>query len=105
MSDPSHEFGFKISPRNRYVFPTEPVDGIIDLTVDERPFYLNSYSGELSLDYPKAERKCKGGILAYVELLDADVANADLYPVMVRLLFPKLKFYHLTIAFIEHDRK
>ncbi|OBZ79900.1 DNA repair protein RAD5 [Grifola frondosa] len=47
-----------------YVFPLEPNDGVIDLTADERPFYFNEYSGELSLEFPKAERKCKGGILA-----------------------------------------
>jgi DNA repair protein RAD5 len=34
------------------------------LTQDEIPFYFNSYSGELSLEFPKAERNCKGGILA-----------------------------------------
>lgn len=48
----------------RYTFPSEAVDGIVDLTADERPFYFNPYSGELSLEFPKAERKCKGGILA-----------------------------------------
>jgi DNA repair protein RAD5 len=48
----------------RYIFPTEPGGGIIDLTLDEKPFYFNAYSGELSLDFPKSERKCKGGILA-----------------------------------------
>lgn len=42
----------------------EPTDGVIDLTSDERPFYFNEFSGELSLDFPKAERKFKGGILA-----------------------------------------
>ncbi|KAK7686705.1 hypothetical protein QCA50_010305 [Cerrena zonata] len=47
-----------------YVFPLEPVEGIIDLTSDERPFYLNEFSGELSLEFPRAERKFKGGILA-----------------------------------------
>ncbi|KAG0707588.1 SNF2 family N-terminal domain-containing protein [Suillus ampliporus] len=51
---------------SEYVFPAEPRDGIIDLTEDEKPFYFNPYSGELSLDFPKAERKLKGGILADV---------------------------------------
>jgi DNA repair protein RAD5 len=50
----------------RYVFPCEAVDGVIDMTADDRPFWFNPYSGELSLEFPKAERKCKGGILAYV---------------------------------------
>ena len=50
---------------SRYAFPVEPRDGLIDLTEDEEPFYFNPYSGELSLDFPKAERTCRGGILAY----------------------------------------
>jgi DNA repair protein RAD5 len=41
------------------------MDGdIIDLTADDKLFYFNRYSGELSLDFPKAERNCRGGILA-----------------------------------------
>ena len=52
----------------RYAFPSKPIDGIIDLTTEDQQFYFNSYSGELSLEFPKAERKCKGGILAYVKL-------------------------------------
>ncbi|KAI0756307.1 SNF2 family N-terminal domain-containing protein [Daedaleopsis nitida] len=47
-----------------YVFPLDPNSDMIDLTADERSFYFNEYSGELSLEFPKAERKCKGGILA-----------------------------------------
>ncbi|KAH9849280.1 SNF2 family N-terminal domain-containing protein [Lenzites betulinus] len=47
-----------------YTFPFDPNNEMIDLTADEQPFYFNEYSGELSLDFPKAERKCKGGILA-----------------------------------------
>ncbi|TBU52304.1 SNF2 family N-terminal domain-containing protein [Dichomitus squalens] len=47
-----------------YPFPFDPNDDMIDLTADERSFYFNEYSGELSLEFPKAERKCKGGILA-----------------------------------------
>ncbi|KZT08557.1 uncharacterized protein LAESUDRAFT_648872 [Laetiporus sulphureus 93-53] len=46
-----------------YIFPPDPAQDIIDLT-DERAFYFNEYSGELSLQFPKAERKCRGGILA-----------------------------------------
>ncbi|TFY83512.1 hypothetical protein EWM64_g492 [Hericium alpestre] len=49
---------------NEYRFPTEPIDGVYDLTAEEQPFYFNPYSGELSLEFPKAERKCRGGILA-----------------------------------------
>lgn len=49
---------------NRYVFPPEASDGVIDLCQDEVPFYFNPYSGELSLEFPRAERNCRGGILA-----------------------------------------
>ncbi|KAF7337701.1 DNA repair protein RAD5 [Mycena sanguinolenta] len=49
----------------QYAFPLpRDGDGVIDLTADEKPFYFNPYSGELSLDFPKAERKGRGGILA-----------------------------------------
>ncbi|TFK41996.1 DNA repair protein RAD5 [Crucibulum laeve] len=53
---------------SQYVFPVEPVhnNGCIDLTAEENPFYFNPYSGEMSLEFPKAERKCRGGILADV---------------------------------------
>ena len=54
---------------HRYVFPCDPNDDMIDLTADDRSFYFNEYSGELSLEFPKAERKCRGGILAYVPCL------------------------------------
>jgi DNA repair protein RAD5 len=48
----------------RYAFPADPHDSVIDLTRDDAPFYFNPYSGELSLEFPRAERKCRGGILA-----------------------------------------
>lgn len=48
----------------RYAFPAEPREGLIDLTEDEKPFYFNPYSGELSLEFPKSELKLKGGVLA-----------------------------------------
>ncbi|THV06582.1 hypothetical protein K435DRAFT_645293 [Dendrothele bispora CBS 962.96] len=52
---------------SEYAFPVKPgSDGLIDLTADEKVFYFNPYSGEMSLDFPKAERNCKGGILADV---------------------------------------
>ncbi|KIY50627.1 hypothetical protein FISHEDRAFT_39163 [Fistulina hepatica ATCC 64428] len=51
---------------SQYAFPSEPLDGVLDLTEDDVPFYFNPYSGELSLQFPKAERKCRGGILADV---------------------------------------
>ncbi|KAK0233552.1 SNF2 family N-terminal domain-containing protein [Armillaria fumosa] len=50
----------------QYAFPIKTDSEIIDLTADEKPFYFNPYSGELSLTFPKAERNCRGGILAYV---------------------------------------
>lgn len=53
-----------ITPAHRFVFPSEPSADIIDLTTNERSFYFNPYSGELSLEFPKAEVKCPGGILA-----------------------------------------
>ncbi|KAJ7070484.1 DNA repair protein RAD5 [Mycena amicta] len=49
---------------SQYLFPLPPNDGVIDLTADQIPFYFNPYSGELSLDFPKAERQGRGGILA-----------------------------------------
>ncbi|KAG2022727.1 DNA repair protein RAD5 [Coprinopsis cinerea AmutBmut pab1-1] len=51
---------------SQYSFPHDPTgDGdIIDLTDDDKPFYFNPYSGELSLEFPKSERRCRGGILA-----------------------------------------
>ncbi|KIO28801.1 hypothetical protein M407DRAFT_229387 [Tulasnella calospora MUT 4182] len=49
-----------------YIFPPEASDGVIDLCEDDVPFYFNPYSGELSLEFPRAERNCRGGILADV---------------------------------------
>ncbi|KAK0208680.1 RAD5-like protein [Desarmillaria ectypa] len=50
----------------QYAFPIKIDSDIIDLTENEKPFYFNPYSGELSLTFPKAGRNCRGGILAYV---------------------------------------
>ncbi|KAG8716730.1 DNA helicase rad5 [Ceratobasidium sp. 394] len=47
-----------------YTFPFEDDDGVIDLCAEERSFYFNPYSGELSLDFVKSENHRKGGILA-----------------------------------------
>ncbi|KAB5589602.1 hypothetical protein CTheo_6954 [Ceratobasidium theobromae] len=49
-----------------YVFPFEEDGGVIDLCADERSFYFNPYSGELSLDFVKAETHARGGVLADV---------------------------------------
>ncbi|KAF8628247.1 hypothetical protein AX15_004022 [Amanita polypyramis BW_CC] len=53
---------------SQYTFPRDivPDDGCIDLTEDDKHFYLNPYSGEMTLNFPKAERNCRGGILADV---------------------------------------
>lgn len=38
---------------------------VIDVDFDGRKsFYYNPYSGELSLDFPQASKRCRGGILA-----------------------------------------
>ncbi|CAE6501552.1 unnamed protein product [Rhizoctonia solani] len=47
-----------------YIFPFEEDDGVIDLCADERSFYFNPYSGELSLNFVKTQNHKKGGILA-----------------------------------------
>ncbi|EJD03591.1 uncharacterized protein FOMMEDRAFT_81947 [Fomitiporia mediterranea MF3/22] len=50
---------------SEYTFPPEPdPDGMLDLTDEEIPFYYNSHSGELSLEFPCADNICRGGILA-----------------------------------------
>ncbi|ORY91570.1 SNF2 family N-terminal domain-domain-containing protein [Leucosporidium creatinivorum] len=46
-----------------YRFPSKP-DLSGDVLMDDEPFYYNPYSGEMSLDFPKASNKCRGGILA-----------------------------------------
>ncbi|TCD62159.1 DNA helicase rad5 [Steccherinum ochraceum] len=61
-----------------YIFPAEPTDGMIDLTADEAPFYFNEYSGELSLEFPKAERKFRGGILADGKMFSTKVSAETL---------------------------
>lgn len=52
--------------RRRYIFPHDIGTDIdcIDLSEDDQYFYLNPYSGEMTLNFPKAERNCRGGILA-----------------------------------------
>ncbi|CAE6386859.1 unnamed protein product [Rhizoctonia solani] len=47
-----------------YAFPFEEDEGVIDLCADERSFYFNPYSGELSLNFVRTENHKKGGILA-----------------------------------------
>ncbi|RPD82238.1 hypothetical protein L226DRAFT_541643 [Lentinus tigrinus ALCF2SS1-7] len=59
-----------------YVFPFDPNEEMIDLTADERSFYFNEYSGELSLKFPKAERKCKGVGMGKTIMLSALIQTA-----------------------------
>ncbi|KAG6851386.1 hypothetical protein H0H93_005784 [Arthromyces matolae] len=35
-------------------------EDVIDLTADEKPFYMNPYSGEMSLEFPRSERTFRG---------------------------------------------
>ncbi|KAF8313854.1 hypothetical protein DL93DRAFT_2058713 [Clavulina sp. PMI_390] len=53
-----------------YIFPPEPDEaGALDLTEDDVSFYLNPYSGDLSLTFPKVNRSFRGGILADANLV------------------------------------
>ena len=48
-----------------YAWPTKDMDGKEVLqVVDQEKFYVNPYSGELSLQFPVQEQNCLGGILA-----------------------------------------
>ena len=55
-----------------YQWPVQDVDGAELSVVAEQPaFYVNPYSGELSLEFPKQEQHCLGGILADGTLLSS----------------------------------
>lgn len=48
-----------------YAWPTKDVDDQEVLQIDDQPsFYMNPYSGEMSLEFPVQEQHCLGGILA-----------------------------------------
>ncbi|KAI1758692.1 DNA repair protein rad-5 [Hypoxylon sp. FL1150] len=48
-----------------YSWPTKDVDDQDVLQVEGQPsFYVNPYSGEMSLDFPVQEQHCLGGVLA-----------------------------------------
>ena len=48
-----------------YAWPTHDVDDKeVDKVDGQDHFYVNSYSGEISLDFPLQEQNCLGGILA-----------------------------------------
>ncbi|KAJ3978119.1 DNA repair protein RAD5 [Lentinula raphanica] len=45
---------------SEYAFHTKPEQGCIDLTADDKLFYLNPYSGEMTLEFPRSEHDCRG---------------------------------------------
>ena len=48
-----------------YTWPDKDVDNHeMPIVTDQNSFYVNPYSGELSLDFPVQEQHCLGGILA-----------------------------------------
>ncbi|PSN66353.1 hypothetical protein BS50DRAFT_526368 [Corynespora cassiicola Philippines] len=48
-----------------YAWPMQDVDSKpLPVIEDQTMFYVNPYSGELSLEFPKQEQNCLGGILA-----------------------------------------
>lgn len=48
-----------------YTWPTKDVDEQpLPEVIDQAAFYVNPYSGELSLDFPVQEQNCLGGVLA-----------------------------------------
>jgi len=48
-----------------YAWPTKDVDDqILSEVAEQANFYVNPYSGELSLDFPVQEQNCLGGVLA-----------------------------------------
>ncbi|KAL6721769.1 DNA helicase rad5 [Lecanora helva] len=48
-----------------YTWPVKDVDDqVVPSVVNQNSFYVNPYSGELSLDFPAQEQHCLGGILA-----------------------------------------
>ena len=50
---------------DEYIWPTQDAEGNdLPQVNDQSSFYVNSYSGELSLEFPAQEQNCLGGILA-----------------------------------------
>ena len=48
-----------------YTWPTKDADdALLPIVEDQDKFYVNLYSGEMSLDFPVQEQNCLGGILA-----------------------------------------
>jgi DNA repair protein RAD5 len=50
---------------DEYTWPTKDVDEKeIPQVEGQENFYMNPYSGEISLDFPTQEQNCLGGVLA-----------------------------------------
>ncbi|KAL5418885.1 hypothetical protein PMIN03_000732 [Paraphaeosphaeria minitans] len=48
-----------------YAWPTQDADNqAMPVIKDQHMFYVNPYSGQLSLEFPKQEQNCLGGVLA-----------------------------------------
>ncbi|KAL1597722.1 DNA helicase rad5 [Paraconiothyrium brasiliense] len=48
-----------------YAWPTQDADNqAVPVIEDQHMFYVNPYSGQLSLEFPRQEQNCLGGILA-----------------------------------------
>lgn len=47
-----------------FVWPTKVEDGSDISSEGQEMFYMNPYSGDLSLNFPRQEQHCLGGILA-----------------------------------------
>lgn len=48
-----------------YAWPTQDADNqAMPVIEDQNMFYVNPYSGQLSLEFPKQEQNCLGGVLA-----------------------------------------
>ena len=62
----SDDKGLSMHPLwEEYTWPTKDVDDKdVPSVADQSSFYVNPYSGELSLDFPVQEQHCLGGILA-----------------------------------------
>lgn len=64
--DEKSEKGLSMHPLwEEYSWPTKDMDDQdVPGVADQNSFYVNPYSGELSLDFPVQEQHCLGGILA-----------------------------------------
>ncbi|KAK0481797.1 P-loop containing nucleoside triphosphate hydrolase protein, partial [Armillaria novae-zelandiae] len=72
----------------QYAFPIRTDSEIIDLTADEKPFYFNPYSGELSLDFSQGREKLPG--MHYILILGPCLIVPD------RIMLSSLIHTHLA---------